>query len=114
MKVEIKPLSGCMKITLGVLTLGVFPLFYWLNLRNWPKLVDEQGLVTRKGTRIEWSQFTKFKKVITYMRGGQIEHFELSSPKGKIVVAPYRLVNGDQVLDYIWQRLPEQAKQKKE
>ncbi len=37
-------------------------------------------------------------------------HYELQSPKGKVVVAPYRLEDGDKVFDYVWQHLPEQAK----
>jgi hypothetical protein len=111
MEVKIKPLSGCMVITLGFLTLGLFPLFNWINTRSWPKRVDDQGLVTRNGTRIAWDQFTRFRKVITYMRGAQVEYYELKYPKGKVVVVAYRLEKGDQVLDYIWQYLPEQAKQ---
>lgn len=111
MEVKIKPLSGCLMVFLWVFTWGVAPLIIWFGQRSWPKSVDEQGLVTRKGTRIEWGEFTRFKKVVTYMRGGQVEHFELKSPKGKVIVVVYRLVNGDQVLDYIWQHLPEQAKQ---
>ncbi len=113
MEVKIKPLSGCMRITLGVLTLGMMPLFAWINERNWPKTIDEQGLVTRKGTRIPWGSFTRIRKVITRMSGSSTalsEHYELSHPQGKVIVAAYRLENGDQVLDYVWNHLPEQAK----
>ena len=113
MEVKIKPLSGCATVGLGCLTLGLMPLFAWLNQRNWPQLVDEQGLTTRKGTRIEWSAFTKMTKVVTRMSGSSTpmaEHYELASPKGKVIVAAYRLENGDQVLDYIWQHLPEQVR----
>jgi hypothetical protein len=111
MDVKIMPVSGCLKVFLGVMTLGVAPLMGWLNERKWPKSVDEQGLVTRGGTRVPWSEFTKITKVITKVGGGKTEHFELSYPQGKIVVAPYRLVDGQQILDYIWQRLPAASKQ---
>ncbi|HET9906157.1 MAG TPA: hypothetical protein VFQ23_05940 [Anaerolineales bacterium] len=113
MDVKIKPLSGCLQIVLGVLTLGIAPLAAWLNERAWPKSVDEQGLTTRAGTNIAWGDFTKIKKVITKI--GQTstttEHYELSGPNGKVVVAPYRLENGNQVFDFIWRRLPERIKQ---
>lgn len=111
MDVEIKPLSGCMVVTLGILTLGLFPVFNWFNTRSWPKLLDEQGLVTRKGTRIPWDQVTKFRKVVTSMRGATTEHYEMFSPQGKVVVVDYRLVNGGEVLDYIWEHISEEAKQ---
>ncbi len=84
----------------------------WLNERNWPKSVDEQGLLTRGGAHIAWSEFTSATRVITTIgnTGTKTEHFELRHPKGKVIVAAYRLVDGSQVLDYIWQRLPEAAK----
>jgi hypothetical protein len=112
MEVKIKPVSGCAQILLGILTLGIFPLAQWLNLRGWPKALDESGLTTRGGTKIAWNEFTKVTKVITNIgrTGAKTEHYELKFPKGKIVVAPYRLENGDQVLEYVWRRLPAQAK----
>ncbi len=112
MDVKIKPLSCCMKVTLGVLTLGLMPLFLWLNSRHWPKHVDEKGLVTYNDTQVDWNAFTKITKVITRQGSATLsEHYELKYPKGKVVVAPYRLENGDQVMDYIWQHLPEQVRQ---
>lgn len=111
MEVKIVAVSGCLRVFLGVMTLGVAPLMAWINERNWPNLIDQQGLVTRGGTRIGWNEFTKITKVFTKVGGTETEHFELASPKGKVVVATYRLVNGEQVLNYIWQRLPERAKQ---
>ena len=113
MDVKIVPLSGCMQVFLGVMTLGIAPLMGWINERNWPKQVDEQGLVTRGGKRIAWNEFTRITKVITNIgrTGGQTTHYELRYAGGKVVVAAYRLVDGDQVLDYVWQRLPEAAKQ---
>ncbi len=115
MDVKIKAVPGCMQFFLAVVTLGIYPLMAWLNLRNWPKSLDDQGLVTRAGTRIAWSAFTKITKVITDIQRGaaKTEHFELTYPKGKVIVAPYRLEDGGQVFDYVWQRLPAQARQSK-
>ena len=111
MEVKIIPVSGCLKVFLGVMTLGVAPLMGWLTERKWPKSVDEQGLVTRGGTRVAWNGFTKVTKVITNVGGGQTEHYEMAYPQGKVVVAAYRLVDGQQILNYILQRLPASAKQ---
>jgi hypothetical protein len=112
MEIKVKPISGCLNVILTVFTLGVYPLAAWLNMRNWPKRVDEQGLVTRGGKRIAWSEFTKFTKVITDINRGaaKTEHFELRHAGGKVVVAEYRLENGAQILDHLWNHLPEQVK----
>lgn len=110
MEVKIIPVSGCLQVFLGVMTLGVAPLMAWVNERSWPRLIDEQGLVTRGGTRIAWNEFTSVTKVFTKVGTTRTEHFELRAPQAKVVVAPYRLVNGDQVLNYVWPRLPEHAK----
>jgi hypothetical protein len=93
--------------------LGIAPLLGWLNERSWPKLVDEHGLVTRGGKRIGWNEFSKITKVITNIgrTGNQTIHYELKHSNGKVVVAAYRLVDGDTILDYVWQHLPDQAKQ---
>jgi hypothetical protein len=112
MEVRLIPISGCLNVFLGVMTLGVAPLGTWIAQRSWPKRVDEEGLVTRGGKRIPWSAITKVTKVITRIQNGAAttEHYELRSPQGKVVVAVYRLENGAAVWAYIWERLPEAAK----
>jgi hypothetical protein len=113
MEIKIKPLGGCVSIILAILTLGIAPLAIWISERGWPKLVDEQGLVTRGGKRIAWAEFTRASRVLTQVTRGSsstVEYYELFSPRGKVVVVAYRLENGQQVFDYIWQHLPEQAK----
>jgi hypothetical protein len=112
MEVKITPVPGCMNIFLTVFTLGVYPLLGWLNQRNWPKSMDDQGLVTRGGSRIAWEKFTKVTRVVTKVArtGPGTEHFELQYSNGKVVLAPYRLQNGSQVLDFVMRHLPEQAK----
>ena len=114
MDVRIIPLNGCMQVILGVFTLGVAPLAIWISERSWPKSVDEQGLTTRGGKQIAWSEFTKVTRILTQVTRGSstpVERFELKSRKGKVIVVVYRLVDGEKVLDYIWRHLPEQAKQ---
>jgi hypothetical protein len=112
-EVKIIPLSGCMQVVLGVFTLGVAPLAEWITQRSWPRRVDEEGLETRGGKRITWAEFTRATRVLTQVTQGsssRVEHFELISPKGKVIVAAYRLEDGAQVMEYIWQHLPEAAK----
>ncbi len=113
MEVKKIPLSGCLQVFLAVFTLGVAPLLISMGERNWPKLVDDQGLVTRGGKRIAWNEFTRVTKVVTRIGagGGTTEHYELRSKQGKVIVPTYRLQDGAQVVDYIVNRLPESALQ---
>jgi hypothetical protein len=113
MDVKIIPLSGCMQLILGIFTLGVAPLAIWLQERKWPKSLDEQGLVTRSGKQIPWNEFTKIERVITTAGSGSgvtTERFELQSGQGNVYIVLHRLENGPEVLNYIWERLPVQAK----
>ena len=109
MEVHKIPLSGCSQILLSILTLGVAPLSIWLNERNWPRFMDEQGLITRGGQRMDWTDFNKITKIITEVNTGSVrtEKYELRHPQGKVDVVIYRLENGSQVFDYIWDHLPE-------
>ncbi len=112
MEVKIRPLYGCLLLFLGGMTLGFAPLMWRLDVRHWPRSLDKPGLLTHGGTRIPWSEFTKITHVITTINSGiQAEHFELKYPKGKVVVAPYRLADGQRVLEYVAQHLPEDSVQ---
>lgn len=115
MDVKVKKISGCVLVFLACATLGVSAIAQWILQRSWPRKVDDEGLETRGGKRIAWNEFTKSVRVFTHVSrtssAGTV-HFELFSPKGRVIVAPYRLEDGDAVLNYIWQRLPETAKTK--
>lgn len=112
MEVRVLPMSGCMMLFLGVFTLGIAPITIKLKERNWPKRVDEQGLLTRGGKFIAWNEFSKVEKVITKLEGSGIttERYDLYSPKGTVSIVAYRLVDGDKILQYVWERLPEHVK----
>ena len=110
MDVKTIPLNGCLMLILGIFTLGVAPLGIKLKERNWPKLMDEQGLVTRGGKRFAWDEFTRMEKVVTRVQNTWVERYDLHSPKGKVAVVVYRLQNGPEVLAYIQQRLPDKIK----
>jgi hypothetical protein len=104
------PLNGCLMLVLGICTLGIAPLGIKLKERSWPMLLDEEGLVTRGGNRIAWDEFTKIEKVVTRVQGTWVERYDLHSPKGKVSVVVYRLQDGPEILEMIWQRLPDKIK----
>lgn len=107
MQVNVRPLSGCTTVLLGVFTLGIAPLSIWLKERSWPKELNEQGLLTRGGKFIAWSEFTKVRKVVTRVGGGvTTERYDLHSPKGKVSIVPDRIDDARAVLEYVWDHLP--------
>lgn len=50
-------------VLLGALTAGIVPLVMVLGRRNWPRIVDDDGLTLGDGTRIPWSACTHVAKV---------------------------------------------------
>ena len=50
-------------VTLGLVTAGIVPLVMILSRKNWPKLLDDDGLTLGDGTRIPWSACTHVQKV---------------------------------------------------
>jgi hypothetical protein len=50
-------------VVLGVLTVGVVPLAMILGRKNWPRVIDNDGLTLGDGTRIPWSACTHVAKV---------------------------------------------------
>lgn len=50
-------------VGLGLLTFGIVPLVMVLSRRNWPKVVDDDGLTLGDGTRIPWTACTHVAKV---------------------------------------------------
>lgn len=110
MDVRTKPLSKSVMFLLGVFTLGAAPIAIKLTERKWPKLVDEDGLVTRAGKRIRWDEFTKIVKVVT--RSGPVitERYELRSSNGRVQFVAHRVENSEAVFQYIWDHLPPETK----
>ena len=50
-------------VGLGLVTFGIVPLVMLLLRRNWPKIVDDEGLTLGDGTRIRWTACTHVAKV---------------------------------------------------
>jgi hypothetical protein len=63
-EVQLRPgAPGCLTVPLGCLTLGLVPLLMRMNQRHFAWRMDEQGIETRGGKLIGWSEFTSIKRV---------------------------------------------------
>ena len=50
-------------VTLGLVSFGIVPLAMLLARRNWPRLLDDDGLTLGDGTRIPWKACTHVQKM---------------------------------------------------
>lgn len=73
-----KTIPGCVYALCTLWTLGLFPLFLRYTEHVFPKQLDDEGLVTRGGTRIAWKDFTRVQKITTKGSGGGILAVEYS------------------------------------
>jgi hypothetical protein len=113
MEVKLRPaLPGCLGIPLGIMTLGIVPLMIANNDRNlFPASVDDQAVVTRAGKRILWTEFTKVRKVV--IKNGMSRYtleYHFDSPKGRVAFHMRRIENIEQVLAFVWTRIPAQMR----
>ena len=97
MDVQPYRLSGCLMVFLGVMTLGVSPLFIWLSRRKWPRHLDENGMTLANGNHIPWNEFTRVRKVRVIGQGGALlaERYDLRSTRGKASVVSTHLHDGE-------------------
>lgn len=81
-------------VLLGALTAGIVPLVMVLGRRNWPRIVDDDGLTLGDGTRIPWSACTHVAKVpgaTQLVFGGTTVPFPtFSIRRGKEILADIR------------------------
>jgi hypothetical protein len=101
---------------LGCLTLGLVPLLMRRNQGHFVRRMDEQGVETRSGKRIAWSEFTK----ITRVRGGSgmpgqgkptvvySDEYLMESPRGRVSVPLWRTVNFEEVRQFTLSHVPPQ------
>ena len=81
-------------IGLGLLTFGIVPLLMIFSRRNWPKIIDDEGLTLGDGTRIPWKACTHVAKVpgsTQLVFGGTTVPFPtFSIRRGKQILAEIR------------------------
>jgi hypothetical protein len=72
--------------------------------------MDEQGVETRAGKRIGWTEVTTVKKMRYVMGPKSIaEEFIFSCPKGRFSFHSRRLANYEELTRYALQRVPPSA-----
>lgn len=108
MEVKLRPpLHGCLIAILIVITWGIYPLLRRLGERHFIRRMDDQGVETRSGKCIAWSEFTHITRVVGTVVGAQLSNeCILKSKNGNVSLPLWRVENADDALDYMLKRLP--------
>lgn len=108
MEVELKPgVPGCVFLPLAVISLGLVPLAMRLGERHFIARMDDDGFVTRGGTRIAWREVTGVQRVVGKVKGVALsDEFQLRTARGKASLPVWRARNGEEAMNYLLARLP--------
>ena len=127
-EVQLRPgVSGCLMVPLACLSLGLIPLLMRWGARHFARRMDEFGIETRGGKRIAWNEFTRIKRAQQTLRPGMhgallrptvsddlfaptshalSDEYLLESPKGRVSVPFWRVINANEVRAYTVAHVP--------
>jgi hypothetical protein len=101
------PFHGCLIAFATVFSLGLYPLIRRQAEGRFIRRMDDQGVETRAGTRIAWSEFTSVRRVAANVSGVRMsEECLLESKRGRVSLALWRIERPDDALAYLSRRLP--------
>ena len=103
--------NGCIYWPLTIMTLGLFALLKSMGERHFIQQMDEMGVVTRGGTRINWNEFTGIERWQAKMTRSASapalsDEYLLKSSKGKVSLPLWRAENAKEAREYLFQHLP--------
>lgn len=101
---------GCLWIPLQIMTLGLVTLLLRSAEGKFPRRMDDQGVETRGGKRIGWTDVVTVQKLRHAMGPKTIaEEIIFSSPKGRFSIHSRRLANYEELAEYALRRVPPSA-----
>ena len=101
---------GCLWIPLQIMTLGLVTLLLRSAEGKFPRRMDEQGVETRGGKRIGWTDVVTVQKLRHAMGPKTIaEEVIFSSPNGRFSIHSRRLADYEDLTRYALQRVPPSA-----
>jgi hypothetical protein len=101
------PFHGCLIAFVTVFSLGTYPLFRRHAEGRFIRRMDDQGVETRAGRRVAWTEFTSMRRVKATMNGVRLsDECLLESRKGRVSLALWRIDRPDEALAYLSRRLP--------
>jgi hypothetical protein len=110
MDVQLTPRPfGCLIIFLGLISFWIIPLIIRSQEAAYAKRLDDEGITTKGGKRISWSDLKQAKHTRYKMgaTGGIIEAYSFTTTKGRVSFLSNRIKNFDEVMHYIWSKVPQ-------
>jgi hypothetical protein len=110
MDVQLTPRPfGCFIVFLGLISFWIIPLVIRSQEAAYAKRLDDEGITTLGGKRIPWSELNQAKHTRYKMGtpGGIIEAYRFTSSKGAIGFLSNRIKNFDEVMCYVWSKVPQ-------
>ena len=103
--------NGCIYWPLTLMTLGLFALLKSMGERHFIHQMDEAGVLTRGGTRINWNEFTSIERWQSKMSRSASapalsDEYLLKSSKGKVSLPLWRTENAQEARDNLFEHLP--------
>ena len=100
--------NGCIFFFLGLLTLGLVPLLLRGREAVFVVRMDDNGVTTKGGKIIPWSDFKKaaYSKYRIRNGGTILEEYNFKTSKGSVNFFSNRMKNFDQAIDYVWTKIP--------
>ncbi len=108
MEVTLRPAPyGCLRMGLGIMSLGLIPWLLRRSERRFIRRMDEGGFETRAGKRIAWTEVTKAERVQGRMNGVVMsDELLLSTRRGRVSLPVWRAVEPAAARDYAMRHLP--------
>ena len=109
MDVQLTPRPfGCFIVLLGFISFWIIPLMIRSQEAVYATRLDDKGIATKGGKCILWSDLkqvkhTRYKIGAT---GKTIEAYRFSSTKGSVGFLSNRMKNFDEVMSYVWSKVP--------
>lgn len=87
----------------GVLSAGIGFLLIGYEYRQWPRLLDAEGVTRRDGRRFSWKELQGIRCVRNLVHGvpGLLNHVELLFGWRKVKVFPLVIVNAGEVMRFL-------------
>lgn len=113
MDVQLTPRPfGCFIVFLGLISFWIIPLMLRSREGVFPKRLDDEGIMTRAGKRIPWSDLKSVKHLRYKLRGGRsvMEEYNFTSSQGRVQFFSNRIFNFNEVMTYVWSKVPQLEK----
>ncbi len=111
-EVELAPGYKMLMLILALVTCGVGWVALWATARSWPKVVDGEGITTRGGKRVFWTELDAQQRVSAVDHLGRriSGRLDLVFGKTRVAIVPQSIVPAQQVMDVLSQVLGGQAR----